>query len=133
MALSEEYLREEYIDGLKFEHELINRRVTWLLTSQSILFVAYGMVLDKLTDKGKPFLQAIAMIGPLISIFILVSIIAAMLAKYLLCRKYRKDSNKKEEPFGVSIWTTWLGFVPDIALPLVFIFAWCNLHPWFIC
>jgi hypothetical protein len=27
----------------EFEHELINRKTTWLLTSQGLLFTAYGV------------------------------------------------------------------------------------------
>ena len=34
--------KQEYAERLKFEHELINTRVTWLMASQSILFAAYG-------------------------------------------------------------------------------------------
>ena len=37
-------LYKDYMNRLDFEHELINRRVTWLLTSQSILFAIYGIV-----------------------------------------------------------------------------------------
>src|SRR5438034_11452294 len=29
----------------EFEHELINRKTTWSLTAQTILFTAYGLVL----------------------------------------------------------------------------------------
>jgi hypothetical protein len=44
--------KSEYAERLKFEHELINRRVTWLLTSQSILFAAYGVALEKPAAEG---------------------------------------------------------------------------------
>lgn len=34
---------DKYFKRLEFEHELINRRLTWLLSSQTILFAAYGI------------------------------------------------------------------------------------------
>jgi hypothetical protein len=37
---------EDHRDALQFEHELINRKVTWLLTSQTLLFAALGLTLD---------------------------------------------------------------------------------------
>jgi hypothetical protein len=40
-----ESLRDKNFERLRFEHELINRRLTWLLSSQSILFAAYGVAL----------------------------------------------------------------------------------------
>ena len=43
---------KSYDDRLKFEHDLINRRLTWLLTSQSILFAALAFVLG--TRAGDP-------------------------------------------------------------------------------
>ena len=39
--------QEKYEQRLQFEHELINRRLTWLLTSQRILFAALAFVLGK--------------------------------------------------------------------------------------
>ena len=33
-------LFEDHVTGLVFEHDLINRKIVWLLTSQSLLFAA---------------------------------------------------------------------------------------------
>lgn len=38
--------RAEYTRRLEFEHELISRRIGWLLTSQTILLTAYGFVIS---------------------------------------------------------------------------------------
>ena len=38
---------EDYHKTQAFEHSLINRRITWLLTSQGIFFAALGFVLGK--------------------------------------------------------------------------------------
>ena len=38
-------LFEDHIHGLEFEHEPIDRKIAWLLTSQSLLFAALGLPL----------------------------------------------------------------------------------------
>ena len=45
--------RKEYLEPIRHEQGLINRRLTWLLTSQSMLFAAYGIMLtsEKLKDQ----------------------------------------------------------------------------------
>ena len=42
-----------YFEKLKFERELLNRRITWLLTSQSILFSAYGLAVKNIEGYKK--------------------------------------------------------------------------------
>ena len=40
----------------EFEHDLINRKTTWSLTGQTILFAAYGVTLgSNLTNKSAEF------------------------------------------------------------------------------
>ncbi len=70
--------RPKYAEKLKFEHELINRRVTWLLTSQTILFAAYGVALDTST---RWFLRTVAFTGAALAILLLAGIVAAFFAK----------------------------------------------------
>lgn len=117
-------LHDQGFERLRFEHELINRRLTWLLSSQSILFAAYGVALFA-TEPGTSqaaaadlFLRVTAITGTVIAILILIGIVAGILAK----RTVWKDS--KEKQFGVRTWITYLGLVPDILLPLVFAVAW---------
>jgi hypothetical protein len=40
--------RTGYSERLKLEHELINRRVTWLLSPQTILFAEHPLVVRAL-------------------------------------------------------------------------------------
>lgn len=128
--------RTEYYERLDFEHNLINRRLTWLLTSQTILFAAYGLALDskdKSGDKVDLFLNVIAFSAPFISLFVLAGVIAAFLAKYHTWQKFRSKPGNEDEPFGVKTWITYLGFAPDVALPLAFTTAWAFLvgNTWF--
>lgn len=63
----------DYTARQKFEHELINRRVTWLLTSQTILFAAYGLGSNKNNEipiSKNVYLDLIAICGLSISYLI---------------------------------------------------------------
>ena len=114
----------EYSERLKFEHELINRRVTWLLTSQTILFAAYGVAL---ANPGHGlFLTTVALTGGLIAILVLFGVVAAFAAKYCTWTDFKNSGNAAEQ-FWVRTWITYIGFIPEFALPLVFAVAWMTL------
>jgi len=117
--------RPEYSERLKFEHDLINRRVTWLLTSQSILFAAYGFALKV---PSVLLLRTIAFIGAAIAILIFVGILAAFAAKYCTWQDFKTASGNPNEPFWVRTSITYIGFVPEFALPIVFTIAWAILY-----
>jgi hypothetical protein len=113
---------DENFERLRFEHELINRRLTWLLSSQSILFAAYGIALGSANQEiASFFLKVTAISGIVIAGLILLGIVAGMIAK----RTVWKDSKKKQ--FGVRTWITYLALVPDTLLPVVFIIAWLSI------
>jgi hypothetical protein len=122
-----ESLRDKNFERLRFEHELINRRLTWLLSSQSILFAAYGVALrtggpgTSASEIVDLFLRVTAITGTVIAILILIGVVAGILAK----RTVWKDS--KEKQFGVRTWITYLGLVPDVLLPIVFAVAWISI------
>lgn len=78
-----------YHNKLKFEHELINRRLTWLLTSQSILFAALAFVLGKDMvydpqtgglDKSD-FFEILACLGLNISLLTWIGVVMGIVAK----------------------------------------------------
>jgi hypothetical protein len=116
--------RQEYSARLKFEHELINRRVTWLLTSQSILFAAYGVALKA---SAVWFLKTVAFTGGFICALIFIGISAAFCAKYYTWQDF-KNSGNPAEPFWVRTVITYVAFIPEFALPLLFIRAWATLY-----
>jgi hypothetical protein len=111
---------DESFIRLRFEHELINRRLTWLLSSQSILFAAYGIALVATTNQeiANFFLKVTAISGTVIACLTLIGVISGILAK----RTVWKDSQKKQ--FGVRTWITYMALVPDALLPIVFALAW---------
>jgi len=72
----------EYRDRLAFEHELINRRLTRFLASQTLLFAAYGFALKDDATGGKAlFLKAVPASGASIASLIFVGVVAGLLAK----------------------------------------------------
>lgn len=120
--------KKEFLERKHYEHELINRRLTWLLTSQSLLFAAYGLVYasNKLQDQVSKITHGIALVGMVIAGIIWVGIVAAIIASlYLWIDVKQKDP---AVPLGVRTGTTLLGWIPDVFLPLVFIFAWWYLY-----
>ena len=116
--------RDEYSSRLKFEHELINRRVTWLLTSQSILFAAYGVALKP--PRALFFLQVVALTGATTAIIILVGILTSYIAKYYTWQDFRNSGNANE-PFWVRTRLTYIGAIPECAMPILLTFAWVIL------
>ena len=115
--------REEYSRRMQFEHELIDRRLTWLLTSEAILFAAYGVALEK----APSFLKIVAIVGLMVSASVLMGIVASHIAKIYTWQDFKKVPGNEGEPFWVRTGITFLGFMPDVALPIVFAVAWLAL------
>lgn len=114
--------RDEYSRRMQFEHELIDRRLTWLLTSESILFAAFGFGLDK----SPAFLSVIAAVGLAISAAVFLGVTASLRAKYYIWRDFRVPPYENE-PFWVRTPLTYLGMIPDLSLPVIFAIAWTAL------
>ena len=118
--------KKDYWERLAFEHELINRRLTWLLTSQTILFAAYAFSLDtQLLPAAASFRGVTAMSGLVIAALILVGVLCAIVAKRAVWKDY--ESSHKGEQFGVRTRVTYVALVPDTVLPVVFIAAWAAI------
>ena len=115
--------REEYSRRMQFEHELINRRLTWLLTAQSLLFAAYGVGLDK---GHLSFLKTVAATGAAIAILVLIGTLAAFAAKFRTWQEFKAAGHPIEE-FWVRTSITYVAFASEVALPLVFGIAWAFL------
>ena len=88
----------KFYERERFEHELINRRLTWLLTSQTILFAAYGVALPSGPNVADIFLKVTAISGTLIAGLILLGVLAAILAKAYCLEGLSKDRS------GRAVW-----------------------------
>lgn len=127
---------ERYENRLKFEHELINRRLTWLLTSQTILFAALALLLttdvspdaEKLSVYLKSLKNIISFLGKAISISILFGVLMGFMAKIMLWCDYNKEHPINERPLGVRTTISFLAFIPDVLIPLAFIIAWFKIN-----
>ena len=129
----ERYERELYDKRLQFEHELINRRLTWLLTSQSLLFAAYAFASDPdssaKTSLAKTFLSVTPIAGVAISVLIFIGVLCGAHAKWTVWKRFQ--AKHPLEPFGVVTRLTYIALVGDGMLPVVFAGAWVWIRfPW---
>ena len=110
----------EYFRRLEFEHELIGRRIGWLLTSQTILLAAYGFSLGKeMPQAAAPFFQRlIPIVGLSVSVTVLFGVFAGVLAKYHTWKDFEQTE------WGIRTHVTYIGLVPDFALPVIFALVW---------
>ena len=128
----------------KFEHELINRQTTWLLTTQSILFAAYGVTFESTRPDTEvmTFRIVVACSGFLIAVAALYGVAYLIKAKWRSWKEYqgyfaRPDTPHLPDPldgkppklleWGVETATTKRTLVPDVVPACVFIVAWLAL------
>lgn len=116
-----EYLaaREKWVH----EDQLINHRLTWLLVSQTLLFAAYGALLNTRCDvlflsKISKILDVLPLLGIGIALVLLLSILAACHALRIL------RNNKDSFQLQASTNTHLIGLIAPVLLPVIFIFAW---------
>ena len=135
---------KDQVSRQEFEHDLINRKTTWELTCQSILFAAYGVTLtgDK-ASKGivatsNEFRRVVIFAGLLIASVTLVAVLATINSKRLSWRQYGKfydDNPSLQEPlvrkplqWGVRTPNTIVTMIAEAFLPLIFLGAWLYLQ-----
>jgi hypothetical protein len=131
----------DYNTHQAFEHELINRKTTWLLATQTLLFAAYGVTFASASVGARidEFRLVIAYSGLSIALIVLVGVIALIRSKFRSWKAYRAfylDSKTVAPPrpldtgpleWGVLTRNTLVTLLPDVLLPLVFVVAWSAL------
>lgn len=123
---------EKYWELRHREEELISQRLSWLLTSQIVLFAAYGILLKENLPSGnnQRLVDIIEGLGLTIASLIFIGIAAAITASYIL---YRKVNSKTENPLnekqtlGVHPVLTIIGWLVAALIPVIFIVAWIML------
>ena len=115
--------QEKYEQRLQFEHALINRRLTWLLTFQGILFAALAFVIEKegVAPLQNEFSKFISVLGISIALAILIGVIMGIAAKIMT---WQDSKNVSAKHFGVRTWITFTAFIPDVFMPIAFAVAW---------
>jgi hypothetical protein len=131
----------DYNHKQEFEHNLINRKTTWSLTTQGILFAAYGVTFSAKISQGlSDFRSAVAIAGLVVAILTFIGIAFLILSKWISHTGYRKYfgrgnclpgplKGKRLEWGSAGREVTLLTLVPDLGMPVVLIVAWCVLLP----
>ena len=133
---------KDYNHSQAFEHDLINRKTSWWMTGQTILFAAYGLALrSDLADQNKEFRRVVALSGLALAVVTLIGVLALILSKIISWREYEKfyrhpspiklrlprPLNKRPHQWGVRTWNTPITLLPDVAFPIIFAVAWFTL------
>jgi hypothetical protein len=80
---------KDYIDGQEFEHALIDRKTTWWLSAQAILFTAYGLTFQAAVSPVN-FQHIIALVGVAVASLTWIGVAAVIFSKFFSWRLYRR-------------------------------------------
>ncbi len=120
--MNEKIDQDFYRKWMEHEDSLIDKRMGWLLTSQSILFAAYAIVLAQKESEMPPSLNVLKII-PLIALVSGVSIFVSIVAALTVWRWIRRKFPKDDTLTGPHV-THFLGLQSYVILPSIFISAW---------
>src|ERR1700730_912225 len=117
---------------LSHEDDLVNQRVSWLVSSQSFLLTAYSITLNGLAaDASKPLaivqrklLELLPIVGVACVLLVCVALIGGLVAISEL-RRFAASKYQKDRLFLISKPTTqFLGVSAPVLIPLVFLVIW---------
>jgi hypothetical protein len=129
---------EDYNHRQEFEHTLIDRKTTWMLQAQAILFAAYGLTFsgEETLRGSEAFRIVVGLVGAAVATLGWYGVRRLIKSKKLSWQEYKKFFSKSELPgpmkgkelqWGVQTDNTKKSLYPDRLLPLVFIVAWSTL------
>jgi len=123
---------EDLARQIEREDNLINTRMTWLLTLQGFLFTALALIM-KVDDGGLYFLLMVLLplTGVILSVFGFYGVWGANIAlkelKEIWYERYEKNGNPEKEkfirPFGNNV-ASKKGGVPSFYLPIILAVVW---------
>lgn len=104
-----------------WEHEdkLLNQRLTWLMASQALLFVAYGGVPG--AGEAAELRNVIPPLGVAINGLVLLGTLAAIVAQVVLRVTHTNGTGNR---LLVSMPCTVCGWITAIGIPASFLTAW---------
>ncbi len=108
------------------EDGLVNYRLTWMLTTQGLLFAALALLAGKNTNAEMREMLTLLLpsIGIVLSIISFLGVAGASIALYDLKTEWEKLAySKVPRPYGPPL-AFWLGLIPRLCLPLLFLGAW---------
>ena len=142
----------DYNDRQQFEHQLIDRKTVWLLTTQGLLFAAYGVVMTSETQSAatRQLMHWLPILGELLSVLTFVGVLAVVNSKRISWVDYRdrfggsppsfvpnrawtarswRGRKQRRLPWGVRTSNTVASLLPDLLYPVVFFLAWVKIAP----
>lgn len=117
---------------LSHEDDLVNQRVSWLVSSQSFLLTAYAITLNGLSlDASKPMaliqqklVKLLPVVGVACVLLVCVALIGGLCAIGEL-RRFAATKYPKDRLFLICKPTTqFLGVSAPVLIPLVFLVIW---------
>ena len=131
---------KDHTDRQAFEHQLIDRKTSWALTTHGIMFAAYGVALQGGEEVTQQFRSTVAWTGLSVAAITLVGVVFVVASKwraFMLYKHYfekiEKVRNRPDLPgisplkWGSGLFNTAGTLLPDFCLPLAFIVAWAVL------
>jgi hypothetical protein len=108
------------------EDGLVNTRLNWMLTTQGLFFAALALLAGEDTNAEMREMLTLLLpsIGIVLSIISFLGVAGASIALYDLKTEWEKLAySKVPRPYGPPL-AFWLGLIPRLCLPLLFLGAW---------
>jgi hypothetical protein len=128
---------KDHTDRQVFEHQLIDRKTSWSLTTHSILFAAYGLTLSAKEPDAHQFQSTVAWSGLAVAVVTLLGVGFVVLSKWRSFLLYETHFERMKsrlnlpgvQPlrWGAGPLNTLGSLLPDMCLPIVFVIAWSAL------
>lgn len=119
----------QYFELTRHEDHVINHRLTWLLAGQPLLFLAYVHAASAPIPANQPLqpahiaiLRWIPFVGFAMAFAVLLGVTGAILALFVL--RTRRKSFKFA---GITGYSTILGLVPPVLIPLALMWVWFSM------
>ena len=108
------------------EDGLVNTRLNWMLTTQGLFFAALALLAGEDTNAEMREMLTLLLpsIGIVLSIITFLGVAGACHALHDLKTEWERLAySKVPRPIGAPL-AFWLGFIPHLSLPLLFLGAW---------
>jgi hypothetical protein len=109
------------------ENDLINNRLSWMLTFQGFLFAALALVVNKDTEPavGLIFKNVLPIIGIAVALLAFLGVLAAYISIDNIKQKWKKQlGNQQYPPAHGTPLASFLGRITSYGIPISIVIAW---------
>jgi hypothetical protein len=120
-------LYELSIQQIEYEQELVNNRLSWMLTFQGFLFGSLAIVAssDTIQAARVTFKNVIPSLGILVSVLAILGVYASSLSIDVVRRKWKKYPDVSQCPLDIGVGkASVLARVTSYGIPSATILAW---------